>query len=118
VDDMSNLPALTQPAPEHLDSMPVDSAPVDALLRDTLPVATPSVFAELVCADPELLRAEFEALIAANYPHPETAAVTAAHRGGRPRPGPSGRARRRRHSPRCRQGARQGRRQDSVTGLP
>jgi hypothetical protein len=68
VDDMSNLPALTQPTPEHLDSMPVDTAPVDALLRDMLPVETPSVFAELVCADPELLRAEFEALIAANYP--------------------------------------------------
>ena len=29
---------------------------------------TQSVFAELICTDPELLRAEFDALIAANYP--------------------------------------------------
>jgi hypothetical protein len=32
------------------------------------PPALAPVFTELVCADPELLRAEFEALIAANYP--------------------------------------------------
>jgi hypothetical protein len=52
---MSDLPALVHPAPEH--------APVA-----TVPVDTPSVFAKLICADPGLLRAEFEALIAANYP--------------------------------------------------
>ena len=54
---MNDLPALARPAAEHLDTAPVDT-----------PSGTPSVFAELVCADPELLRAEFEALIAANYP--------------------------------------------------
>lgn len=55
---MNDLPALAHPTDEHLDSAPVA----------TLPVDTPSRFAELVCADPDLLRAEFEALIAANYP--------------------------------------------------
>ena len=55
---MSDLPALAHSTGEHLGSAPVA----------TLPVDTPSRFAELVCADPELLRAEFEALIAANYP--------------------------------------------------
>jgi hypothetical protein len=54
---MSDLPALTHRTSEYLDSAPVGT-----------PSGTPSVFAELVCADPELLRAEFEALIAANYP--------------------------------------------------
>jgi len=54
---MSDLVALAQPAGECLGSAPVA----------TLPIDTPSRFAELVCADPELLRVEFEALIAANY---------------------------------------------------
>jgi len=53
VKDVSDLHALADPAPEHLGPSPADAK---------------SVFAELVCADPELLRAEFEALIAANYP--------------------------------------------------
>jgi len=43
---MSDHPTLVQPALEHLDTLPVD---------------TSSVFAELVCADPGLLRAEFQA---------------------------------------------------------
>jgi hypothetical protein len=55
---MSDLPALAHSTGEYLGSAPVA----------TLPVDTASRFAELVCADPELLRAEFEALIAANYP--------------------------------------------------
>ena len=49
--------------PGHPVSAPADTALADDALADTR-----SVFAELVCADPELLQAEFEALIAANYP--------------------------------------------------
>jgi hypothetical protein len=50
---MSDLPALEDAAPELLDPAPADVSPV---------------FVELICADTDLLRAEFEALMAANYP--------------------------------------------------
>jgi hypothetical protein len=50
---MSDLPALEDAARELLDPAPADASPV---------------FAELICADNELLWAEFEALMAANYP--------------------------------------------------
>ena len=53
---MSDLSAPAPPTGEYLGSAPAA----------TLSVDTASRFAELVCADPELLRAEFEALIAAN----------------------------------------------------
>ena len=59
---MNDLSALAPPTGEYLGS-----APAATLSLDTAP-DTASRFAELVCADPELLRAEFEALIAANYP--------------------------------------------------
>ena len=59
---MNDLSALAPPTGEYQGS-----APAATLSLDTAP-DTASRFAELVCADPELLRAEFEALIAANYP--------------------------------------------------
>jgi hypothetical protein len=96
---MSDLPALIQPAGEYLGAAPVA----------TLPVDTASRFADVVCADPELLRAEFEALIAANYPsgdghrrscpprrkrplridraRPAPRAISSSHPGFLPRPG-------------------------------
>jgi len=96
---MSDLPALIHPAGECLGSVAVATYPVD----------TPSRFAEVVCADAELLRAEFEALIAANYPfgdgqprscpprrkrpllidraRPEPRAISSSRPGLRPRPG-------------------------------
>jgi hypothetical protein len=59
---MSDAPARARPAPVDpvcaFTVMATDSAPADTL----------GVFAELVCADPELLQAEFDALIAANFP--------------------------------------------------
>ena len=50
--------ALDHPVPAHPVSVPADPR---------------SVVAELVCADPGLLRVEFDALIAANYPPAEGA---------------------------------------------
>jgi hypothetical protein len=50
---MNDHPALACEAPDHPVSTPADLQ---------------SVFAELVCADPGLLQAEFDALIAANFP--------------------------------------------------
>jgi len=64
---MSDLSALAPPTGEYLGSAPAATLSLDTA-PDTVP-DTASRFAELVCADPELLRAEFEALIAANYPH-------------------------------------------------
>jgi hypothetical protein len=59
---MSDAPAHARPAPVDpvcaSTAVPTDSAHAD----------THAVFAELVCADPELLQAEFDALIAANFP--------------------------------------------------
>src|SRR3954467_830525 len=57
---MSDSPAHAHPAVCALTAgaMPTGSAPAD----------TQAVFVELVCADPELLQAEFDALVAANFP--------------------------------------------------
>jgi hypothetical protein len=51
VNEMNNYPT-----PAHTGSV------------DVGPAATRSAFTELICADPELLRVEFTALITANYP--------------------------------------------------
>ncbi len=50
---MNDDRTLGHPAPDHPVSAPAD---------------TSAVFADLVCADPGLLRVEFDALIAANFP--------------------------------------------------
>ncbi len=55
---MNDARALDHPAPVHPVSVPADPC---------------SVFAELVCADPGLLRVEFDALIAANFPPTDAA---------------------------------------------
>jgi hypothetical protein len=59
---MSDAPAHAHPAPVH----PVSAS--TARPTDIAPADTHAVFAELVCADPELLQAEFDAIIAANFP--------------------------------------------------
>ncbi len=37
----------------------------------SVPADTPTVFADMICADPQLLRVEFEELISANFPSRE-----------------------------------------------
>jgi hypothetical protein len=64
---MNNRPTPAPSAPGHVT---VESVNVESV--NVGPTATRSSFAELICADPELLRVEFEALITANYPAGES----------------------------------------------
>ena len=58
--------------------------------------ATPDGFLDLVCADEELVRAEFEAIIAAAWPRPPSRrAVVHAQHGGSGGPAPDKACRRR-----------------------
>jgi hypothetical protein len=82
---MNDHPALACEAPDHPVCAPADLH---------------SVFAELVCADPGLLQAEFDALIAANFPPGNGRRFRPPHRGDRHHPEPSGPGGRRRRSPR------------------
>ena len=59
----------------------------------TRPTSSASKFVDLVCADPVLLQAEFEAIVAANFPTPPPGERPPRGESGAPTRGPVGLAR-------------------------
>ena len=56
----------------------------------TRPTSVAPEFVELICADPDLLKAEFEAIVAANFPTPPPGARLPHGESGAPLRGPAG----------------------------